>query len=236
MIRVIVKKENERLEGIDVSMRNVNKVSNLMLGKVIESEKVRVMMVLAGMFSRLSWEDLEEVYMDGCMVLWNKWEEGKVRLSDGGVGSYLVKVCKNVGMHYLRKVRDGVEYIEEMMWGGDDDGEKERCGLDVMFDVVDGGRNEESDEEVMRRLERVWERLSDVDKMILVSYYWDGMKMEDIVKRVGYKSVDSVKNKKSKCLKRMLKMMRNEKEAGEEAYVVNGEFGEKGDGRWLRTA
>ncbi len=213
MIRIIKKEVNEREESISVSMENVNKVSNLLLSKLIDGERDKVMMALVGMFGRLNWEELEEVYMDGCLVIWNKVKMGKVSLGDGGIVNYLIKVCRNIGMHYLRKVRDDVEYLEELM--GEDDVDEERCGLDVMFDVVDSGMNEDCDDEVMNRLSRVWERLSDVDKMILVSYYWDGMKMEEIVKRVGYKSVDSVKSKKSKCLKKMLKMMRQEKAAVE---------------------
>lgn len=213
MINIICKEKKE-MESINVSKRNVNRVSNLLFDRLVMGEKEKVLMILMSMFGRLCYEDLEEVYMDGCMVLWNRWKENKVHLQDEGVVKFLIKICKNIGMHYLRGVRDDVLSLDVLM---EDRIEKESgeecCNIGDMFDVMDGGMNENDDNEMMERLKNVWEKLSDVDKIILVSYYWDGLKMEEIVKRVGYKSVDSVKSKKSKCLKRMLEMMKKEKAA-----------------------
>lgn len=202
------------MESINVSKRNVNRVSNLLFEKLVDGEKDKVLMMLMSMFGRLCFEDLEEVYMDGCMVLWNRWKEKKISLKDEGVVKYLIKICKNIGMHYLRGVRDDVLSLDKLMEDRiEKEHEEESYDIGYMFDVVDGGMNEDDENEVMKRMKKAWEKLSDIDKTILVSYYWDGMKMEEIVKRVGYKSVDSVKNKKSKCLKRMLEMMKKEKAA-----------------------
>lgn len=213
MINIICKEKKE-MESINVSKRNVNRVSNLLFDRLVMGEKEKVLMILMSMFGRLCYEDLEEVYMDGCMVLWNRWKENKVHLQDEGIVKFLIKICKNIGMHYLRGVRDDVLSLDVLMEDRVEKDSGEECfNIGDMFDVMDGGMNENDDNEMMERLKNVWEKLSDVDKIILVSYYWDGLKMEEIVKRVGYKSVDSVKSKKSKCLKRMLEMMKKEKAA-----------------------
>ena len=69
--------------------------------------------------------------------------------------------------------------------------------------------DEEIDDEAkLSRLDEIWEQLSDIDKMILESYYVEKCKLEDIAKRVGYKNANTVKSKKDKVLKRMLKKMK----------------------------
>ena len=77
-------------------------------------------------------------------------------------------------------------------------------GIEEMFDVMDERGNED---EKYEKLERVWNKLKDVDRMILESYYVDGCRMEEIANRIGYKNGNSVKSKKNKVLRRMMEMM-----------------------------
>jgi DNA-directed RNA polymerase specialized sigma24 family protein len=49
--------------------------------------------------------------------------------------------------------------------------------------------------------------------MILESYYVDGCRMDEIARRIGYKSGDSVKSKKNKVLKK-IRAMREKEGAG----------------------
>ena len=67
-----------------------------------------------------------------------------------------------------------------------------------------------SEDEVFGRLEMAWERLKDVDRMILESYYVDGCRMEEIAKRIGYRNGNSVKSRKNKVIRRMMEMMNEE--------------------------
>ena len=197
---------NEVKKSLKEERKNINRVRNLLFGKLMEGERDKVMMILMGMFGRLRYEELEEVYSDGCLVMWGKLNEKGFRLEGESLVRYLVKVCKNVGMHYLRKVRDDVMSLDDMMYGYGEKNDGE--GLMEMFDVMDDKSMGEKD--VYKKLDRVWGRLSDVDRMILESYYWEGCKMDEIAQRVGYKNADTVKSKKSKVLKRMMKMMNEE--------------------------
>jgi RNA polymerase sigma factor (sigma-70 family) len=119
---------------------------------------------------------------------------------------YLVRICKNVGMHYLRKVNEDVVSLNRIMERGFLMGDDDENGIEEMFDVMDEGGN---DEEIFERLEMVWKKLKEVDRMILESYYVDGCKMEEIAKRIGYKNGNSVKSKKNKVLRKMMEMMQN---------------------------
>ena len=177
-------------------------VSSLIFNKVVENERENVMMRLMGRFKGLRYEDLEEVYNDGCLVLWEKMMDDEFKLKEKSMVGYLVRICKNVGMHYLRKVNEDVVSLNRIMERGFLMGDDE-SGIEEMFDVMDEGGN---DEEIFERLEMVWKKLKEVDRMILESYYVDGCKMEEIAKRIGYKNGNSVKSKKKKVLMKIMEM------------------------------
>ena len=178
-------------------------VSSLIFNKVVDGERENVLMRLMGRFKSLRYEDLEEVYNDGCLVLWEKMMDDEFKLKEKSMVGYLVRICKNVGMHYLRKVNEDVVSLNRIMERGflmsDDE-----SGIEEMFDVMDEGGNED---ERYEKLDRIWSKLKEVDRMILESYYVDGCKMEEIAKRIGYKNGNSVKSKKNKVLRKMMEMM-----------------------------
>ena len=76
-----------------------------------------------------------------------------------------------------------------------------------MFEVLS---KKECDEEKYKKLEKVWDKLKDVERMILECYYVEGCKMEEIARRIGYKNGNSVKSKKNRVLRKMMKMMKEE--------------------------
>ena len=178
-------------------------VSNLIFNKVVENERENVLMWLKGRFKVLSFEDLEEVYNDGCLVLWEKMMDREFELMEKSMVGYLMSVCRNIGMHYLRKVNEDSESLDRILergFGVSDD----EFGIGEMFDVMDESGNED---ERYEKLEKIWSKLKEVDRMILESYYVDGCKMEEIAKRVGYKNGNSVKSRKKKVLMRIKEEM-----------------------------
>ena len=204
-IKVSGFEENDEKLTLNEERSGLLGVSSLIFNKVVENERENVMMRLMGRFKGLRYEDLEEVYNDGCLVLWGKMMDDEFELKEKSMVGYLVRICKNVGMHYLRKVNEDVVSLNRIMERGflmsDDE-----SGIEEMFDVMDEGGN---DEEIFERLEMVWKKLKEVDRMILESYYVDGCKMEEIAKRIGYKNGNSVKSKKNKVLRKMMEMMQN---------------------------
>ena len=179
-------------------------VGNLIFDKVVEEERENVLLRLMGKFKGLRFEDLEEVYDDGCLVLWEKMKDKEFRLKEKSLVGYLFKICWNIGMHYLRKVNEDVVSLARIMERGFGMSEDDESGIEEMFDVID---ERGSEEEMFEKLDRVWVRLKEGDRMILESYYVDGCRMEEIARRIGYKNGNSVKSKKNKVLRRMMKMV-----------------------------
>ena len=197
--------ENENVEKLTLKEEKSGLlgVSSLIFNKVVNGERGNVLMRLMGRFKSLRYEDLEEVYNDGCLVLWDKMMDKEFKLKEKSVVGYLYMICRNIGMHYLRKVNEDIESLDRIMERGLGMNEDEERGIEEMFDVMDERGNED---ERYKKLERIWNKLKEVDRMILESYYVDGCKMEEIAKRIGYKNGNSVKSKKKKVLMKIMKM------------------------------
>ena len=191
-------------------------VSHFIFNKVMEGERENVMLRLVGRFKSLRYEDLEEVYSDGCLVLWNKMNDEGFKLKEKSMVGYLVRICRNIGMHYLRKVNEDVESLDRILERGCER-EYEEDGMREFFDVMD----ERGDEnEIFERLDRVWEKLKEVDRMILESYYVDGCRMEEIARRVGYRNGNSVKSRKNKVLRKIMDMMQERADFSDLPYAA----------------
>ena len=206
MIKIIKVSGFEEVEKLSLAdeKRGLLGVSSLIYNKVVDGERENVLMRLMSKFKSLRFEDLEEVYDDGCLVLWEKMSKG-VELKEKSLVGYLVRICRNIGMHYLRKVNEDIESLDRIYERGYEMRDNDERGIEEMFDVMEERGNED---EIFERLDRVWNKLKKVDRMILESYYVDGCRMEEIAKRVGYRNGNSVKSKKNKVLRRMMEMMR----------------------------
>ena len=209
MIRIIKVSgfENEVVEKLSLmeEKRGLLGVSRLIYNKVVDEMRENVLMRLMGKFKSLRFEDLEEVYDDGCLVLWEKMMDKEFELREKSLVGYLVRICRNIGMHYLRKVNEDIESLDRILERGYEMREDDERGIEEMFDVMEERGN---DDEIFERLDMVWSKLKKVDRMILESYYVDGCRMEEIAKRVGYRNGNSVKSKKNKVLRKMMEMMK----------------------------
>jgi len=201
-IKVSSFEEVERLSPME-ERRELLGVSRFIFNKVMEGERENVMLRLVSRFKSLRYEDLEEVYSDGCLVLWNKMMDEGFKLEEKSMVGYLVRVCRNIGMHYLRKVNEDVESLDRILERGCEK-ECEDDGMKEFFDVMDERNNEN---EIFEKLDKAWDKLKDVDRLILESYYVDGCKMEEIARRVGYRNGNSVKSRKNKVLRKIMDMM-----------------------------
>ena len=208
MIKIIKVSGFEEVEKLSLAdeKRGLLGVSSLIYNKVVDGERENVLMRLMSKFKSLRFEDLEEVYDDGCLVLWEKMNNG-VELKEKSLVGYLVRICRNIGMHYLRKLNEDVESLDRILERGFEMRDDEENGIEAMFDVMD---EEGNDDEVFERLDLAWKKLKKVDQMILESYYLDGCRMEEIARRIGYRNGNSVKSKKNKVLRKMMEMMQEE--------------------------
>ena len=206
MIRIIKVSGFEKVEklSLEEEKRGLLSVSSLIYNKVVDGERENVLMRLMGRFKSLRFEDLEEIYDDGCLVLWEKMRDKEFELREKSLVGYLVRICRNIGMHYLRKVNEDVESLDRIFERGFEMRDEYESGIGEMFDVMD---ERENADEIFERLDKVWKKLKKTDQMILESYYVDGCRMDEIAKRIGYRNGNSVKSKKNKVLRKMMEMM-----------------------------
>ena len=208
MIRIIKVSGFEKVEklSLEEEKRGLLSVSSLIYNKVVDGERENVLMRLMGRFKSLRFEDLEEIYDDGCLVLWEKMRNKEFELREKSLVGYLVRICRNIGMHYLRNVNEDVESLDRIFERGFEMRDEYESGIGEMFDVMD---ERENADEIFERLDKVWKKLKKTDQMILESYYVDGCRMEEIAKRIGYRNGNSVKSKKNKVLRKMMEMMQD---------------------------
>ena len=208
MIRIIKVSGFEKVEklSLEEEKRGLLSVSSLIYNKVVDGERENVLMRLMGRFKSLRFEDLEEIYDDGCLVLWEKMRNKEFELREKSLEGYLVRICRNIGMHYLRKVNEDVESLDRIFERGFEMRDEYESGIGEMFDVMDERGNAD---EIFERLDKVWKKLKKTDQMILESYYVDGCRMDEIAKRIGYRNGNSVKSKKNKVLRKMMEMMQD---------------------------
>ena len=118
MIRIIKVSgfENEVVEKLSLmeEKRGLLGVSSLIYNKVVDEMRENVLLRLVGKFKSLRFEDLEEVYDDGCLVLWEKMMDREFELREKSLVGYLVRICRNIGMHYLRKVNEDIESLDRI--------------------------------------------------------------------------------------------------------------------------
>ena len=101
------------------------------------------------------------------------------------------------------KVNEDVESLDRILERGCER-EYEEDGMREFFDVMD---EREDENEIFEKLDKAWEKLKDVDRLILESYYVDGCRMEEIARRIGYRNGNSVKSRKNKVLRKIMDMM-----------------------------
>ena len=142
-------------------------------------------------FAKLVNEDIEDVFQESLVKLMDKVKSGGVTASrEGAVFSYLVQIGKLTACNFIRK-RRGLTSDEEVIVSRNL--HKEVEDIEVPVEVKQQTQDE--------FLDRAYDSLPDTCKKIFKQYYWERKPFDDIADSIGYGTIDSVKTKKSKCMK-----------------------------------
>lgn len=128
------------------------------------------------------------------MVLMKKVKNGNVTISrDGALFSYLVQIGKLTACNVIRKKRS--------------------LTPEEVITISRNLHNEEKDFEMTvtekqqmqnEFLDRAFDSLPDTCKTIFKKFYWERKPFDEIADIIGFGSEDSVKTKKSKCMKKFV--------------------------------
>jgi RNA polymerase sigma factor (sigma-70 family) len=134
-------------------------------------------------------DEAQDIYQDALIVLWQKVQKDDFVLTSK-LSTYLYAICKNLWLRELeRKSRlvgiekDEVEFINLE--------QKER--IKIIHDCIDS--------------------LGDTCKKVLTYYYFDGMSMLEIAKKLGFANADTAKSKKYKCKKELDSLIKSKYKA-----------------------
>lgn len=145
-------------------------------------------------FGPSSKADIEDIFQESLIVLMKKVKSGGVTVSrDGALFSYLVQIGKLTACNAIRKKRpltlEEVITISRNLHKEDKD-----------FEMTVTEKQQIQNE----FLDRAFDSLPDTCKTIFKKFYWERKPFDEIADIIGFGSEDSVKTKKSKCMKKFV--------------------------------
>ena len=139
-------------------------------------------------------EDIEDIFQESLMVLMKKVKTGGVTVSrEGALFSYLVQIGKLTACNVIRKKRPLTS--EEVITISRNLHKEEKD-----FEMTETEKQQTQNEFI----DRAFDSLPDTCKTIFKNFYWERKQFDEIADIIGYGSEDSVKTKKSKCMKKFV--------------------------------
>ena len=138
--------------------------------------------------------DIEDIYQESLLVLMRKVNTGAFKLTSGGsLTGYLLQIGKYTACN-LRGKQHAVT-SENLVTISD---KRHNEGEESDMDISEKQRMQEE------FLDKAFDSLPDTCKTIFKKFYWERKPLGEIAGIIGFGSVDSVKTKKSKCMKKFV--------------------------------
>ena len=124
-------------------------------------------------------DEAKDIYQEALLAFWQKAASRKLVLTSK-ISTYLYSICQNLWRKELeKKKRFSYEEVDDEEYQNHE--AKER--LKIVSDSI--------------------AELGDVCQKILMYYYFDGLSMADISKKLNFANTDTAKTKKYKCKKKL---------------------------------
>ncbi len=141
---------------------------------------------------KLDTENVKELFQLSMVIFYDNVITGKVKELRSGIKTYLIAIGKNKARELLRNNRRITDHLDEVLIGS-------------ILDE-DGITNKKQLEENILNITQALETLGDPCKKILQLFYYQKLNMLEISNALDYKNVNTAKNLKYKCLKRLQKI------------------------------
>lgn len=139
-----------------------------------------------------SYQDSEDIFQEVLLGFIEAVRTGKFR-QESSVKTFLYALTRNTWYNELKK-RNRTE-MREMKY--------EQAKPDNDLDVSEYIAGRESRSQVLQ----VVDMLDEACKKILIAFYYENLSMRDILTKVNYENEQVVRNKKSKCLKKLAELL-----------------------------
>jgi len=126
-------------------------------------------------------DDAKDVIQDALIVFYEQVKNDNLELNCS-ISTYIYSVSRNI---WLKKIKFKGKFVNDLT---------EFISIDD--NLTDGLDNEFRDKEFLK----MFNELGESCKEILLFYYYDNLSMKEIMDRMNFKSEQTAKNKKYKCL------------------------------------
>jgi RNA polymerase sigma factor (sigma-70 family) len=133
---------------------------------------------------------VEDMYQDAIIALIENIRKGKLDDLKSSISTYLFSIGKFMAFKYYKKPQMSVvdfSDFEGLLEGDTEDKEKE--------------------EELIQLIQSKLEQMGEACKKILILFYYEGKKIDDIMQLGTYANKDVVKSQKSRCLSHLKKLV-----------------------------
>lgn len=128
--------------------------------------------------------EAKDIYQEALIVFWQKVSSGQLVLTSK-ISTYLYSICQN---QWRKELEHRGRYSHER---------------------VDGEEYQSHESQERRKIVmKCMAELGETCRKVLTYYYFDGLNMTEIAKRMNFANTDTVKTKKYKCKKRLDSLIR----------------------------
>jgi RNA polymerase sigma factor (sigma-70 family) len=139
-------------------------------------------------------DEAKDAYQTSVLVFYENVVSGRLTVLNSSIKTYLFAIGKNKILEMKRAAGklSGIEEVEESL-----------------PDLVD--EDGQADPHQLKRVSVCLEKLGEPCATLLKQFYYHNSSLEEIAQQLNYKTTDSAKNQKYKCLVRLRKLFNEEK-------------------------
>jgi len=136
-------------------------------------------------------DDAADIFQDALIVLYDKVRDENFVLTCA-IKTYIYSICKNLWLKRLKKKKKTLLKSEGF----------ETINLDPNMDEILENRED------VNLVATLLNKIGGDAKRLLIYFYFDGLKTEEVTLKMGYANDQVTRNKKSKCIKKLREMIK----------------------------
>jgi RNA polymerase sigma factor (sigma-70 family) len=135
-------------------------------------------------------EDAHDIFQDALIIIYEKSCQDQFEWKSS-IKTYLYSICRNLWLKRLRQNKN-VNYVEDF----------------ESFEPVENTELTEEKPNLLEQMKQSMEQLGEKCRRIILAFYYEKKKMDEIAVELSYTNAENAKNQKYKCLQQLKKNMK----------------------------
>ncbi len=168
-------------------VKEIKENENRALKLLYKTYRVDVIAWLEKTYS-LDYETTADIFQQAVIIFYDKVIQNKLSEETGNVKAYLYGICKNKALEQIKYIKKEHDKKQNYLTGS----------------IVEN-KDQENDlkQKNIKIIQKFLEKMGNPCKEILELFYYKSWDFEEICEKMSYKNVNTTKNLKYKCLKRL---------------------------------